>query len=70
MAQFEGQFTVGDRVQALCDDYECHQGKDLVVLYMDGDPGYGVGVVGNDPTLDHCKDGWLWYHPDEVGPVD
>lgn len=67
---FEGQFKVGDRVKALVDDYEAHWGKDLAVLYMDEDTGYGVGPVGNDPTAHHDgENGWLWYFPEEVGPV-
>lgn len=71
MKQFEGQFKVGDRVKALVEDYPYHEGKDLVVLYMDEDSGYGVGPVGNDPKAAHnVEDGWLWYFPEEVGPVD
>ncbi len=72
MTQFEGQFKVGDRVKALVHDFAPHEGRDdLVILYMGQDAGYGVGPAGNDPDMHHSSQkGWLWYLPEEVGPVD
>jgi hypothetical protein len=68
---FEGEFKVGDKVKALVNDFESHNGReDLVVLYMDQDEGYGVGPEGNDPDKDHDKDGWFWYFPDEIAARD
>lgn len=68
---YQGDFKVGDRVDAHDPSYgDLHDGKELVVLYMDDSEGYGIGPVGNDPGLHHdWERGWLWYFPDEVRAV-
>lgn len=74
MSRFVGEFEVGDRVKVIPGpnndsySYLSHRDrKDLVVLYMDEDTGYGVGPLGNDPDIHHDgDDGWLWYYPDEL----
>jgi hypothetical protein len=65
---FVGEFQVGDVVQGHDPMYwPEHKNKPLVVLYMDDDIGYGVGLPGNSADKAHSiKEGWVWYYPEEI----
>jgi hypothetical protein len=66
--EWQPEFQVGDTVRGHDRMYwPEHANKPLVVLYMDSDIGYGVGLPGNSADRAHNIDeGWVWYYPEQI----